>query len=250
MRSAIRKHMGDFVAMLALCGIAIGVAGYVLSHERLRFPLIQSKPYLVHAEFSTAQAVIPGQGQTVRVAGVRIGDIGKVHLQQGHAVVNMEIDPKYSKLIHTDASALLRPKTGLKDMFIELDPGTKKAPVMPKGGTIPVQNTAPDINQDEILSSLDTDTRAYLQLLVNGLGQGLKGRSTDLRNVFKQLGPTHQDLARVAKAIAERRQNLARLVHNYGQLTAELADKDHEIANLVAASSTVFRAFASENQNI
>jgi phospholipid/cholesterol/gamma-HCH transport system substrate-binding protein len=210
MRTAIRKHMGDFVAILALCAVAIGVAGYILSHERLRFPLIQSKPYLVHAEFSTAQAVIPGQGQTVRVAGVRIGDIGKVHLEQGRAVVDMEIDQKYKKLIHTDASALLRPKTGLKDMFIELDPGTKKAAVMPKGGTIPVQNTAPDINQDEILSALDTDTRSYLQLLVNGLGQGLKGRGTDLRNVFRRLGPTHQDLARLSKAISERRHNLAR----------------------------------------
>jgi phospholipid/cholesterol/gamma-HCH transport system substrate-binding protein len=134
-------------------------------------------------------------------------------------------------------------------MFVELDPGDAKTE-MPKDGTIPVQNTAPDINQDEILSALDTDTRAYLQLLVNGLGQGLKGRSTDLRNVFKQLGPTHQDLARLSKAIAARRQNLARLVHNYGQLTAELADKDHEIANLVDASSAVFRAFAAENQNV
>ncbi len=54
----------------------------------------------------------------------------------------------------------------------------------------------------------------------------------------------------MAKAIAERRHNLRRLVHNYGQLTAELADKDHEIANLVDASNAVFHAFAAENQNV
>jgi phospholipid/cholesterol/gamma-HCH transport system substrate-binding protein len=250
MRAAVRKHLGDFFAMLALCVIALGVGGYILSHERLRFPFISPKPFTVNAEFSTAQAVTPGQGQTVRVAGVQVGSIGAVKLKEGHAVVRLDIDQKYRHLLHSDASALLRPKTGLKDMFVELDPGTKGAPPMPKGGTIPVQNTAPDINQDEILSALDGDTRSYLQLLINGLGNGLRGRSADLRNVYRQLGPTHQDLARVAKAIAERRYNLRRLVHNYGQLTAELADKDHEIANLVAASSTVFRAFASENQNI
>ena len=39
----------------------------------------------------------------------------------------------------------------------------------------------------------------------------------------------------MSKAIAERRTNLARLVHNYGQLTAELADKDHQITTLVDA---------------
>jgi phospholipid/cholesterol/gamma-HCH transport system substrate-binding protein len=249
-KHAIRKHLGDFLAILGLVVLSAGVAGFILSHERLRFPLIQSKPFPVNAAFTTAQAVTPGQGQTVRIAGVQVGSIGAVKLQDGHAVVRMDIDQKYRHMIHQDASALLRPKTGLKDMFVELDPGTAQSPEMQKDGTIPVQNTAPDINQDEILSSLDTDTRAYLQLLVNGLGQGLKGRSTDLRNVFKQLGPTHQDLARVAKAIAERRTNLRRLVHNYGQLTAELADKDHDIANLVDASNAVFRAFANENQNV
>ena len=250
MRHAIRKHLGDFLAILGLVVLSFGVAGYILSHERLRFPFIQSKPFEVNAEFSTAPAVTPGQGQTVRMAGVKVGSIGGVKLEDGHAVVRLDIDNKYKHLIHQDASALLRPKTGLKDMFVELDPGTQAAAQMDGGGTIPVDNTAPDINQDEILSALDTDTRSYLQLLVNGLGNGLRGRSKDLRNVFKQLGPTHQDLERVTKAIAERRHNLARLVHNYGQLTAALADKDHEIANLVDASNAVFHAFASENQNI
>jgi phospholipid/cholesterol/gamma-HCH transport system substrate-binding protein len=50
--------------------------------------------------------------------------------------------------------------------------------------------------------------------------------------------------------VAARRTNLRRLVHNYGELTATLADKDHDIANLVDASNAVFRAFAAENQNV
>ena len=33
----------------------------------------------MHAELATAQAVVPGQGQTVRVAGVRVGEVGDVH---------------------------------------------------------------------------------------------------------------------------------------------------------------------------
>jgi phospholipid/cholesterol/gamma-HCH transport system substrate-binding protein len=249
-KTAIRKHLGDFLAICALFVLGLGVTGYILSHERFRFPLIQSEPFPVKAEFTTAQAVIPGQGQTVRVAGVRVGDIGGVHLEHGRAVVRMDIDQKYKKMIHADASAFLRPKTGLKDMFIELDPGTKAAPPMQKNGMISLGSTAPDVNQDEILGSLDSDTRSYLQLLLNGLGNGLKGRSSDLRATFKALGPTHQDLARVSKAIAERRHNMARLVHNYGQLTAELADKDHQIATLVSAGNAVLGSFAAENQNI
>ena len=96
--------------------------------------MIEEKPFVLKAEFPTAQAVIAGQGQTVRVSGVRIGDIGEVELKDGRAVVEMDIDPEYEGLVHTDATALLRPKTGLKDMFIELDPGTDGAPVAKGAG--------------------------------------------------------------------------------------------------------------------
>ena len=78
-------------------------------------------------ELPTAQAVTPGQGQFVRVAGVKIGAIGQVELEDGHAVVHIEIDKKYEGLIREDATALLRPKTSLKDMFLEVDPGRGKA---------------------------------------------------------------------------------------------------------------------------
>ena len=73
---------------------------------------------------------------------------------------------------------LLRPKTGLKDMIVELDPGQPERPgKLKSGGTIPIQNTLPDINLDEILASLDGDTRAYLRLLLAGGAEGLRGNT-------------------------------------------------------------------------
>jgi len=124
--TAIRKHLGDFAAVIALLVIALLVAGYILHQQRLRFPFIQKAPYTLKAEFTTAQAVTPGQGQTVRVSGVQVGDISGVALKDGHAVVTMSILPEYKELVHTDATALLRPKTGLKDMFIEINPGPQR----------------------------------------------------------------------------------------------------------------------------
>jgi phospholipid/cholesterol/gamma-HCH transport system substrate-binding protein len=248
--TAIRKHLRDFAAIVGIGVVALAVAGYVLAHERLRFPLLQPAPFQLKAEFTTAQAVTPGQGQTVRVSGVRIGDISKAELQDGRAVVTMDIDPEYKGLIHTDATALLRPKTGLKDMFVELDPGTNGAPRANAGWTIPVRNTLPDVNPDEILSVLDEDTRDYLQLLVSGAGQGLRGRGHDLQEVFRRFEPTHRDLARVSTAVAARRTNLRRLIHSLAQLNGALATHGDEIAQLVDSSSAVFRAFASEQGNV
>jgi phospholipid/cholesterol/gamma-HCH transport system substrate-binding protein len=134
-------------------------------------------------------------------------------------------------------------------MFIELDPGGKGQPV-PDNGTIPVQNTSPDIDPDEVLGAFDTDTRNYLQLLINGAGKGLKNRGNDLNQVFKALGPTEHDLNRVSSAIAERRVALKELIHRYGDLTNTLADKDREIKTLVTAADAVFRAIGSQQQNV
>jgi phospholipid/cholesterol/gamma-HCH transport system substrate-binding protein len=249
-RTAIRKHLGDFIALTMLFVVALGAAGYMLAHQRLRFPLIMPTPMTLKADFSDAQAVIPGQGQTVRVAGVKIGDIGNVALKDGHAVVSLEIDPKYKHLIHQDATALLRPKTGLKDMFIEVEPGTDQSPVMKAGDHMPITNTAPDIDPDEILSALDRDTRSYLQLLINGAGKGLAGRGNDLREVFKRFEPLHRDLARVSQAVAERRHNMKRLIHNYASLVDELSNHDQDLRRLVVSSNDVFKQFAAEDQNI
>jgi phospholipid/cholesterol/gamma-HCH transport system substrate-binding protein len=249
-RTAIRKHLKDFLAVVGLVLIAGGVSVYILGKQRLRFPFVQQKPFVINAEFQTAQAVIAGQGQTVRVSGVRIGDIGAVKLKDGRAIVRMDIERKYADMIHTDATALLRPKTGLKDMFIQLDPGTDSAPVVKEKWTVPIDATTPDVNPDEILSTLDSDTRDYLRLLISDAGRGLKGRSSDLRDLFRRFEPTHKDLAAVNGAIAERRTNLRRLINSLQQLNTELAGHDKDLSQLVSSSSAVFHAFALEDQNI
>jgi phospholipid/cholesterol/gamma-HCH transport system substrate-binding protein len=251
MKRAIKTHLGDFAAIVVLLVVSIVVAGYILSHERLRFPFIQAAPFHMNAAFSTAQAVTPGQGQSVRVSGVQIGEIGAVSLKDGTAVVRMDIQPKYKHLIHTNASALLRPRTGLKDMFIELNPGSASAPVAKPGFTVPVSNTLPDINTDEILASLDADTRAYLNLLVNGAGQGLNNNGGDeLAGVLERFLPTHRDLARVNRAVARRGTNLRRLVNSLQVLNTALGAEQSQIPQLVDSSAQVFRAFASEDQSV
>ncbi len=63
------------------------------------FPCIEEKPLTLVAELPDAQAVTPGQGQTVVVAGVRIGDIGSVELEDGRAVVEMQIDREHEGLV-------------------------------------------------------------------------------------------------------------------------------------------------------
>jgi phospholipid/cholesterol/gamma-HCH transport system substrate-binding protein len=251
--TAIRKHLGDFVALAVLTLVGIGTGVYIMSNQesRPRVPLLEEKPYIVNVALSDAQAVLPAQGQSVRVAGVKVGLIGKVRLHEGQAVVELMIERKYLKdlALKTDTTALLRPRTGLKDMFIELEPGHRGANLS-ENDTIPVANTAPDVDPDEFLSALDSDTRSYLQLLINGAGKGLDGNGDDLREVFKRLGPTNRSLKKVTGAVADRRVQMRRLITNYGSLLETLSGKDKELVRLVDESNAVFESFAAEEQNI
>src|SRR5205807_4243091 len=114
-----------------------------------------------------------GQGQTVNIAGVPVGQVGGVDLEHGTAVVTMNIYKKYQP-IYRNATVLLRPRTPLKDMYLALDPGTSSAGVVPSGGSLSVGATIPDVNFSDILSSLDADTRNYLLLLLSGGAEALK----------------------------------------------------------------------------
>ena len=152
----------------------------------------------------------------------------------------------------TDATALLRPKTGLKDMFVDLDPGhatTRRRPR--RTSPIPIQNTPPDVNPDEIFSALDADTRDYLQLLVDGAGRGLDGPRPRPRGVSAALRadpprprPGHLRGGQAARATCGG--SITSLEH----LNGELAARDDDLARLVDSSAAVFAPFAAEESNV
>ncbi len=253
MRSAIRKHVKDFAAVVVLFVIGIGVGGYILSQQRLYLPgwvpLVGQDFFTLKGEFTTAQAVTPGQGQTVDVAGVKVGEISNVELKNGRAVVTMKILPKYGA-VYRDASMLLRPKTGLKDMIIELSPGNPTSGKLKSGGTVPIQNTLPDINPDEILASLDGDTRAYLRLLLAGGAQGLRNNQAQLAAVFKRFEPTARDVAKITTLLSQRQANLRRVIHNFQLLSTELSTRDASISAFVVSNNAVFQHLANQDANL
>ena len=254
MRLAISKHLRDFLAILFLIVTAAGVAGYVLSNQRFYLPgwvpVVGTDFYVVEAEFETAQAVVPGQGQTVNIAGVKVGDIGSVELEDGRAVVEMKIQDEFRGRVFRDASILLRPKTGLKDMYLQLDPGTPAAGEIPEGGRIPVSNTLPDVNPDEVLASLDEDTRAYLQILLGAGGEALGDSGDDLRATFRRFEPTARDVRAITGELAERRRNIRRVVHNFRLLAEEVGSKDDQLAALVDSANANFEALASQDADL
>jgi phospholipid/cholesterol/gamma-HCH transport system substrate-binding protein len=249
MRRALREHSRDVLAVAGLIVVGLVSTWVIVQNQRLRVPFIEETPFQLKAELQTAQAVSPGQGQTIRVAGVRVGDIADVSYDDGNAEVTMDIDRKFLP-VYRDATVLLRPKTGLKDMFLELDPGTPAAGEFEDGDEIPVGNTAPDVNLDEILEALDTDTQAYLRLLLTGAGDGLDNNGENLGEVLGSLGPINKGLARLNGEVAKRKENLARLIHNMNLFFGRVGQEDTEIAAVIDSSNAALSAIAGEDLDV
>jgi phospholipid/cholesterol/gamma-HCH transport system substrate-binding protein len=244
-KRAIATHRRDFLAITVLLVLALLTAGYILGHQPA-FTLFDN-PYVVKASFATAAAVSPGQGEAVTIAGVPVGTVGDVSLQDGDAVVTMDIDRRYAP-IYRDATVLLRQRTPLKDMYLSLDPGSPSAGALPDGASLGLAHTQPDVDVDQILSSLDADTRTYLLLALSGGATALSGPgAADLRAVFERFPPLLHSSATFTGLLARRSSALRAAIHNLNLVAGALGGVDTQLTGLVRASGRDFAAVASQD---
>src|SRR3974377_966792 len=98
-RDQIDRYRSSFIAVVTMFLIALGVGGYILAHQNLKLPgwvpFVGRNFYTLKAQFQTAQAVTPGQGPAVTIAGAKIGEIQSGRLHNGVATVTSEDTHKH-----------------------------------------------------------------------------------------------------------------------------------------------------------
>lgn len=248
-----RGRSKDTIAITVLTLLGTVMTLWIFTQQKASLPswtpIVGEEFVQLTGEFTAAQAVIPGQGQGVDIAGIQIGKVTSVDLEEGRAVVGMDIEPEYLELIHPDATLLLRPKTNLNDMVVEIDPGEARGHIE-DGANFPLSRTEPNVNLDAFFATLDADTRQYIQLLVAGGAQGIGGRGRQLSGAFRRIQPFAHYLADLNRAVAQRRRALARVIHDFGLLTTELGRHDAQLERFVRSSRAALGNFANEQQSI
>lgn len=223
--------------------------------------------YRLNAAFNSAVNIAPKS--PVRIAGVNIGKVSAVRRVGSTGLVTMEIENK-GLPIHSDATLKLRPRIFLEgNLFVELEPGSPAAPTLPSGATIPVTQTSDPVQLDQVLDTLNSDTRANLQTFLAEYGAALTAKPTatedaeqapEVRglnaaqafNKAYQIGPESlREGAIVNQALlGEEPHDLSKLFANIEKVTAQLDVHEQQLGELFGNFSTFLGSFAAQSASV
>jgi phospholipid/cholesterol/gamma-HCH transport system substrate-binding protein len=160
-------------------------------------------------------------GQTVRVAGIRVGTVNSVSLRADKKVV-VKFDADRSVVLTTGTRAQVRYLNLVGDRYLELVDGPGSTKVLPAGAEIPMERTAPALDIDLLLGGLKPVTQGLNPQDVNAL-------SAALIQVFQGEGGTLQSLlsktSSFSNTLADNNQTVQELIDNLNTVVATV-DKD------------------------
>ncbi len=225
----IRRSMRAAGALVAAVTIAIASA-CSLDPTRLPVPgaYTPSHAYKIKIEFSSVLN-LPARAK-VDSGGVQIGVLDSVQLDGTTAVAQVEIagDTK----LPDSTRAELRQATPLGDVYIALlPPEDRSGPMLRDGDTIPLRNTAPADNVEDLLRSMSN-------LVAGGAIGTLQTAVVNINKAF----PDPAQLTRMQLSVAGVLNDLAA---NQDTIDGILAGMEN-VSTSFAANTTVFNRLVTE----
>jgi phospholipid/cholesterol/gamma-HCH transport system substrate-binding protein len=227
------------VAVFALACAAIFLKLFSLAGGRVQL----GHRYTFQAIVPTAVALAPHAD--VRLAGVRVGQITTIAPRAGATALGVEID-RHGLRAHDDATVRVRTKTLVGENYLELDPGTRAAPLIPDGGVLPEDRAQESVQFDQILSILDAPTRGQLRVALHQLGAGMAGRGGGVNNLFEASSAVVTEGSPVAAVLGAQHQQVAGLIGNLATTIQALATRTTDLRLLVTSARQTAQATAAE----
>ncbi len=252
----LRRRGGISAFAAGLIGIVVLVLITYLVFTKFANPF--STRYTVHATFSSANGL--RTDSLVRIAGVNVGKVTSISVAPGcklgrpagsqcaAANVTIELD-KRGLPLHTDATFAIRPRTFLEgNFFVDVSPGTPSAPTAPNGHTFPIQQGVVPVQLDQVLTSLQADTRRNLQILLGQYGRAVKQGGPSYNASIPYWLPAYKYSSIVARnALGIKPHDLSSWVAAQGKVAAALDSNPGNLKSLITDFNTTANAFARQN---
>jgi phospholipid/cholesterol/gamma-HCH transport system substrate-binding protein len=192
-------------------------------------------PVELTARFTDASPLT--EGNVVKAAGVDVGTIEGIDLDDGVAEVTISLDREALPL-YEDASLTITTQDLLGERFVALDTGSTEASPLEAPYVLDEEHTGRVVDLQDVLNSLDEPTSASLAALITNAGEGLDGRGADTAEALKALQPAMSQAGDLAAILNDQNELLARLVQNAEPVAAGFAAGDGETLDSLVASST------------
>jgi len=185
-------------------------------------------------------------GQTVRVAGIRVGTVNSVSLRPDNKVL-VKFDAGRSVVLTTGTRAVVRYLNLVGDRYLELLDGPGSTKVLPPGAEIPIDRTAPALDLDLLLGGL--------RPLITGLNpRDVNELTTALVQIFQGQGGTLQSLlsktSSFSNALADNNQTVQQLIDNLNTVVVTLDDDGDKFSGALDRLQKLVTAFADNRQTI
>jgi ABC-type transporter Mla subunit MlaD len=218
------------------------------------------QPYEFTATFASANNL--KERSPVRIAGVEVGKVTKVEPigdANGAARVTMQIED-VGLPIHKDAQLKIRQRIFLEgNFFVDLQPGSAGTGELKDGGNIPVNQTDTPVQFGQILTALQSDTRADLQTLLREYGQNALGNGKPAGQSKEKTGAQYYNESLDHAAGAFQNASIAndatlglhpgdlqRVIRSQQKVFKALSTNPQTLQDLVTNLNVTFRAFASD----
>ena len=154
--------------------------------------------------------------------------------------------------LHQDATFAIRPRIFLEgNFFVDLHPGTPEAPVAKSGFTFPIQNGVEPVQLDQVLTSLQADTRHNLQILLEQYGTAVKQGGPSYNASIQYWLPAYKYSALVSHdALGLQPHDLSGFIDKGGQVSAALDTNPANLKNLVSDFNTTAHSLAVQQANL
>lgn len=184
----------------------------------------------------------------VRISGVNVGKVVRLApASLNRTAATIELQPQFAP-IPNDTRAILRLKTLLGETYVELTPGSRSAPKLPDGGTLPAANVNHTVEIDEILRTFNQPTRRAFQLWMQQQADALRGRGLDVNAGFAELPAFVRSGGSLLDVLNGQSLGVRRLVSSTGAFFGALAQRTGELRGLITQSDRLFATTAARNR--
>jgi phospholipid/cholesterol/gamma-HCH transport system substrate-binding protein len=168
-------------------------------------------------------------GDSVRVAGVRVGTVNKVQLRDDNTVL-VKFDTDRNIVLSVSTRAVVRYLNLIGDRYLELDDSAGPTTIRPVGSQIPIDQTAPALDLDLLLGGLKPVIQGLNPNDVNAL-------TNSLIQIFQGEGPTLESLfsrtSTFTNALADNDATIKQLIDNLKGVVETIAQKGDEFSGAI-----------------